>query len=241
MAWSKELRITIMLGIDFAFFVLELGVGLVVGSLALMADAFHMLNDIISLAVGLWAVRAAANPSTDKYSFGWLRAEILGAFFNAVFLIALCLSIVLEAITRLIDPPEISNPMLILIVGSLGLASNLAGFLVLGGHGHSHGPEAHGDETRSAEEGHNHQGADHDDHRSICADDDDSHEEGSSCGDVFPEAVVAKANKGRASKSSRKHNRRTSRGLKSIDDMPIHPASFRNDIISSSRPQLDGI
>jgi zinc transporter 1 len=165
----------------------------------------------------------------------------LGAFFNAVFLIALCLSIVLEAITRLIDPPEISNPMLILIVGSLGLASNLAGFLVLGGHGHSHGPEAHGDETRSAEEGHNHQGADHDDHRSICADDDDSHEEGSSCGDVFPEAVVAKANKGRASKSPRKHNRRTSRGLKSIDDMPIHPASFRNDIISSSRPQLDGI
>src|SRR5271169_3320000 len=92
----------------------------------------------------------------------WLRAEILGAFFNAVFLIALCLSIVLEAITRLIDPPEISNPMLILIVGSLGLVSNLAGFFVLGGHGHSHGTEeheherdhshAHGDKIRTAEE-----------------------------------------------------------------------------------------
>lgn len=110
-----------MLAIDAAFFVLELGVGVAVGSLALMADAFHMLNDIISLVVGLWAVQAAQKQTTDKYSFGWLRAEILGAFFNAVFLIALCLSIVLEAITRLIDPPEISNPKLILIVGSLGL------------------------------------------------------------------------------------------------------------------------
>jgi zinc transporter 1 len=59
-----------MLGIDAAFLVLELGVGLAVGSLALMADAFHMLNDIISLVVGLWAVKAAQNPSTDKYSFG---------------------------------------------------------------------------------------------------------------------------------------------------------------------------
>jgi solute carrier family 30 (zinc transporter), member 1 len=59
-----------MLAIDAAFFVLELGVGLVVGSLALMADAFHMLNDIISLVVGLWAVRAAQKSSTDKYSFG---------------------------------------------------------------------------------------------------------------------------------------------------------------------------
>ena len=59
-----------MLAIDAAFFVLELGVGLMVGSLALMADAFHMLNDIISLAVGLWAVKAAQKTSTDQFSFG---------------------------------------------------------------------------------------------------------------------------------------------------------------------------
>ncbi|KAF3031714.1 hypothetical protein E8E11_000694 [Didymella keratinophila] len=143
-----------MLAIDTAFFLLELGVGMVVGSLALMADAFHMLNDIISLLVGLWAVKAAHKPRSDKYSFGWLRAEILGAFFNAVFLIALCLSIILEAVTRLLDPPEISNSKLILIVGSLGLASNLAGFFVLGGH--SHGETEHDDpvdDVRTVEQG----------------------------------------------------------------------------------------
>lgn len=65
-----------MLGIDTAFFLLELGVGLVVGSLALMADAFHMLNDIISLVVGLWAVKAAQKETTDKYSFG-VRISLL--------------------------------------------------------------------------------------------------------------------------------------------------------------------
>lgn len=87
-----------------------------------------------------------AHRSADQ-SLQWLRAEILGAFFNAVFLIALCVSIILEALTRFLNPPEIKNPQLILIVGCLGLASNLAGFLVLGGHGHAHGSgeHAHGD------------------------------------------------------------------------------------------------
>lgn len=59
------------------------------------------------------------------------RAEILGAFFNAVFLIALCFSIVLEALTRFLDPPDIDNPQLILVVGVAGLLSNFVGFLVL--------------------------------------------------------------------------------------------------------------
>ncbi|KAH8596603.1 cation efflux protein [Bisporella sp. PMI_857] len=249
MTWSKSTRITIMLAIDAAFFVLELGVGLAVGSLALMADAFHMLNDIISLAVGLWAVKAAQKSSTDKYSFGWLRAEILGAFFNAVFLIALCLSIVLEAITRLIDPPEISNPILILIVGSLGLASNLAGFFVLGGHGHSHGAaEEHShDELGAAEEGYGYQ---HHNNEGYIADE-DGHG-----GDVFPEAVIAKAKKVqqtrlakadygtstiRSKSSPRKHRRSGSGRITNIDQISIHPASFRQDIISLGRPQLDGI
>lgn len=190
----------------------------------------------------------------------YLRAEILGAAFNAVFLIALCLSIVLEAITRLIDPPEISKPKLILIVGSLGLASNLAGFIVLGGHGHSHGSEeghehSHGDEVRAAEEGHSH-GLSH-------SEDTDGE---TNCGDVFPETVVAKA-KSRsgqhirftgsgedvsresntslarsASKASSrsKHRRRTSGRFTSPDDLSIHPASFRQEIIAASKPPVDG-
>ncbi|OBT91936.1 hypothetical protein VE01_09897 [Pseudogymnoascus verrucosus] len=193
MAWTKSTRIIVMLVIDIAFFIIELGVGIWVGSLALMADAFHMLNDIISLLVGLWAVKAAQKSSSDKYSFGWLRAEILGAFFNAVFLIALCLSIILEAITRFVNIATITNPQLILIVGCLGLASNIVGFFVLGGHGHSHGPEEHahgheghdhGDDVRTAEEGQ--MGA-------VDISSADLADETGRVGDVLPEAVVSRA------------------------------------------------
>jgi solute carrier family 30 (zinc transporter), member 1 len=154
--------------------------------------------------------------------------------------------------------------MLILIVGSVGLASNLVGFLVLGGHGHSHGPEEHdhdhGDEVRVAEEGHNHgHGEQHDivhDH---------PEEDGDGVGDVFPEALVAKAKRSghvrfksteeeqnttkdsssnrslsKSVSSPKKHRRRTSGYFNSIDDLSIHPASFRQDIIAASRPRLDG-
>ncbi|POS83259.1 hypothetical protein EPUL_004356 [Erysiphe pulchra] len=143
-ASSKSTRLIAMLIIDIIFLALELAVGIALGSLALMADAFHMLNDIISLSAGLWAVLVAQTSSSDKYSFGYLRAEILGAFFNAVFLIALCMSIILEAAQRLLDPPQINNPKFILVVGIFGLASNLGGFFILGGHNHSHGVETNG-------------------------------------------------------------------------------------------------
>ncbi|KAG7115832.1 Zinc/cadmium resistance protein like [Verticillium longisporum] len=201
MAWSKSTRISIMLAIDIVFFVTELTVGLLVKSLALLADAFHMLNDIISLCVGLWAVAVASKATTDKYSYGWLRAEILGAFFNAVFLIALCVSIILEAISRFFDPPDIQNPQLILIVGSIGLASNLVGFLVLGGHGHDHG---HGDHDHD----HDHGDGEHDHHHShehaaeegrVTVADRNNYAIANDDGpaiDVLPEVAVARATEG---------------------------------------------
>jgi zinc transporter 1 len=196
----------------------------------------------------------------------FLRAEILGAFFNAVFLIALCVSIILEAVGRFLDPPEITEPRLILIVGSLGLASNLAGFFVLGGHGHSHGPgdgHSHGDEISAAEEGHSHDGHAHSHGYAPYTDVEDT-----IAGDVFPEAVVAKAKQRpqvqfskpdedastardsastvtRSASRGSKHNthrRRTSKSRFSHPDtVSIHPASFRQDIIDASKNQLDGI
>ena len=201
-------------------------------------------------------------------TYQWLRAEILGAFFNAVFLIALCLSIVLEAITRLIDPPEISNPKSILVVGCLGLASNFAGFFVLGGHGHSHGPEEHDHEdgVRDAEEGHNHKHKDHTHDQVPEPYHDDPDDVDETPGSVFPEAIVAKVNSkssqrlkfskadeeastvkdnhsnlGRSmSKGSKRHGRHTSRSrFSNIDDLSIHPASFRQEIIAASRGPMD--
>jgi len=266
MAWSKTTRISIMLAIDIAFFLVELISGFAVHSLALMADAFHMLNDIISLVIGLWAVTVAKRATTNRFSYGWVRAEILGAFFNAVFLIALCVSIILEALTRFVEPQEVSNPKLILIVGCCGLASNLVGFVVLGGHGHDHGHE-HGHDVDHGHE-HVHQ------HDSIAAAEEGRGDlasiftdENGPVADVFPEIAVARAldaeyppettyriqfgnvdnrrksdnnlsspsrDRGRRRGSSLRHSRFTS-----IDDLSIHPASFRQDIIDHSRSNRD--
>ncbi|KAH8771163.1 cation efflux protein [Diaporthe sp. PMI_573] len=240
MAWSKSTRISIMLAIDVVFFLVELITGFVVGSLALTADAFHMLNDIISLLVGLWAVNLARKATTDKYSYGWLRAEILGAFFNAVFLIALCVSIVLEAVTRLFEPPEISNPKLILIVGCFGLASNLVGFVVLGGHGHDHGE--HGGHEHEHGDGHEHAHGAHDElsHAEQGRANQEEEEDGPVL-EHLPEVAVSRfQHKSSPPAQAAKSRRRASSGrnqVTNIDDISIYPSSFRQDIIAATRPR----
>ena len=150
MGLSKETRIITLLVIDVVFFFIEIITGYAVGSLALVADSFHMLNDVMSLVVALWAVKLSTKSSDHRFSYGWQRAEILGALVNGVFLLALCFSIFMEAIERFINVTEVSNPKLVVVVGCLGLASNLVGLLLFhdhghahGGHGHSHGHSAH--------------------------------------------------------------------------------------------------
>ncbi|KAL7418224.1 cation efflux protein [Mrakia frigida] len=143
MGLSRETRIITLLVIDTVFFFIELFFGYAVGSIALIADSFHMLNDVISLVVALYAIRLATASSTAKYSYGWQRAEILGALINGVFLLALCFSIFLECIQRFFTVPEVTNPMIVVIVGSFGLASNVVGLFLFHDHGHSHGGGGH--------------------------------------------------------------------------------------------------
>ncbi len=140
---SKETRIITLLVIDVVFFFVEIITGYAVGSLALVADSFHMLNDVMSLVVALWAVKLSTKSSDHRFSYGWQRAEILGALVNGVFLLALCFSIFMEAIERFVNVTEVSNPKLVVVVGSLGLASNLVGLLLFHDHGHAHGGHGH--------------------------------------------------------------------------------------------------
>ena len=77
--------------------------------------------------------------SPFQNTFGWARAEVLGALVNAVFLVALCFSITVESLKRFYDPEDIHDPQMILIVGVLGLVVNLLGLLLFAEHGHSHG------------------------------------------------------------------------------------------------------
>ncbi|KAK3516829.1 hypothetical protein QTP70_023706 [Hemibagrus guttatus] len=132
-------RLMCMLSLTFSFFVVEVVVSRLTASLAMLSDSFHMLSDVMALIVALVAVRfAERTQSTKKNTFGWIRAEVMGALVNAVFLTALCFTIVLEAIERFTEPHEIESPLVVIGVGAAGLVVNLLGLCLFHGHAHSH-------------------------------------------------------------------------------------------------------
>ncbi|MCQ4118156.1 cation diffusion facilitator family transporter [Rhodococcus tibetensis] len=124
-------RMAIALVILLAFFVLEAGVGLAVNSLSLLADAGHMLTDVVGMAMGLVALLLARKGSAAAArTFGWHRAEVLTAMANAAMLLAVAIWVFYEAISRIGDAPEIPGLALIL-TATAGLAANLVVMLML--------------------------------------------------------------------------------------------------------------
>ena len=113
-----------------AFMVLEVVVGLLSNSLALLSDAGHMLTDVVGIGMALAAIHLAQKPTRTNHTFGLYRLEILAALANAVLLFGVAIYVLYEAIGRLSDPPEVlGGPMLIVAV--LGLAANVVAFALL--------------------------------------------------------------------------------------------------------------
>ena len=113
-----------------AFAVVEVVSGYLAGSLALLADAGHLLGDVVALGLALVAAWLGARPATPGWSFGYRRAEILAALANGVALVAISIWIVVEAIQRFRDPVEPSGGW-VLAVGVVGLALNLGAAALL--------------------------------------------------------------------------------------------------------------
>src|SRR5437764_12889411 len=97
------------LGLILSFMAAEVAVGIVASSLALLSDAAHMLTDAVALALALVAARLAARPAGGAMTFGLGRAEILSAQVNGALLLALALLILVEAIRRLVHPPDVEG------------------------------------------------------------------------------------------------------------------------------------
>lgn len=131
-ASRRALSITLALTVGFTL--AEFVGGLLTGSLALLADAAHMLSDDLSLALALFAMWLAARPTTPRRTFGFQRAEILAALFNGVALVAIAIWIFVEAGMRFGDPHEVdAGPMLAIACG--GLAVNAAAAWILHSRG----------------------------------------------------------------------------------------------------------
>ena len=130
-------RLGLALGITAAVMVAEAVGGWLAGSLALLADAGHMLADAAALGLALFAARVAQRPATAERSFGLLRFEILAALLNGAVLIVISVGIGVEAWRRLQAPPPV-NGGLLLGVASVGLLANVAAVAILHrGHQHS--------------------------------------------------------------------------------------------------------
>lgn len=122
--------LSVALGLIVAFMVVEVMVALVSRSLALLADAGHMLTDVGAIAGSIWAIHLAKRPACKTWSFGLKRAEILAAAVNGVMLLVVGLLVLVEAFRRLVHPPAVEGVPLV-VVAVLGVAVNLVATWVL--------------------------------------------------------------------------------------------------------------
>ena len=123
-------KLSIALALIVGFLVVEVVVGVIAGSLALLSDAAHMLTDAAAIALALVALRLARRPARGPLTFGLKRVEILSAQANGLTLLILALVICVEGIRRLVSPPEVEGA-LVLIVAVAGIGVNVAATLVL--------------------------------------------------------------------------------------------------------------
>ena len=135
LAWAAVLTGT--------FMAVEIGGGLISGSLALLADAGHMFTDFAALVLAFIALRVAARPASRQWTYGFDRVAILAAFVNGLALFVIAAIIIYEAILRLMAPPEILGGMM-LVVAVAGLLVNVVVFLIL------HGGDKHNLNMRGA-------------------------------------------------------------------------------------------
>lgn len=129
-AATNKRRLVLVFGLTTLYLIAELIGGWLTGSLALWADAGHMLTDAAGLGLALFAIRFAERPATPERTYGFYRVEILAALTNAVVLIVISLYILYEAYQRFQNPPAVASESMLLIA-ALGLVVNLVGVFLL--------------------------------------------------------------------------------------------------------------
>jgi cobalt-zinc-cadmium efflux system protein len=128
--YNGKNALKVVLLLTSGFFVIQILVGLKIGSLAIISDAGHMLIDVAGLVMALLAISFTQKPATPVRTYGFYRAEILASLLNSIFLILLSVFILFEGFQRILHPTEVSG-LPIIIVASIGLGINLLGIRLL--------------------------------------------------------------------------------------------------------------
>ena len=129
---SNMRRVTIALVLTAVFMLVEVVGGIISGSLALLADAGHMLTDTMALALAAVAFRVSRRPADSRLTYGYQRFQILAAFVNGLSLLGIVGWILYEAVSRFLSPSDVMGETM-LIVATAGLVVNIIAFVVLHG------------------------------------------------------------------------------------------------------------
>ena len=155
---SQDIKFYLSFITTGGYFFIELIFGILTNSLALKADAFHMLSDVIAISIGFITSKISQKPRNTHSTYGWIRSELLGGLINSVFLLSSCLTIFIELIQRLFYIDEVKETMdkevdKLLVVAIIGLIVNIFNFIIFNlncfkvsqhaGHGHSHNGSSH--------------------------------------------------------------------------------------------------
>lgn len=128
---GRTFRLVFMCVVSIILFVMELAVAHIGNSLSLASDAFAVLSHLLSMVIGLFGLRASTITYHPKSTFGFLRADVVGAFGNSIFAVALMFSILVEAIKRYINPQKTEEALLVLAAGIIGLFFNVLNYVIL--------------------------------------------------------------------------------------------------------------
>jgi cobalt-zinc-cadmium efflux system protein len=131
-AGRNEKRLAVVFGLTSFYLAVEVAGGVLTNSLALLADAGHMLTDVAGTGLALLAIRFARRPASPERTYGYYRAEILAALTNAVVLIGVSLYVLYEAYRRFREPPDVQSGAMIL-VAVVGLGVNAVSMWLLRG------------------------------------------------------------------------------------------------------------
>lgn len=157
-------------GIALIFLIAEVVGGLLSGSLAILSDAAHMFSDLSGFFISIMSIWIGTRPASKKLSYGYHRAEVIGALGSIVLIWGLTIVLLYEATNRIINKSIVTDPLFMLITSVFGLVCNICMAKVLHSapghsHGHCHGHD-HGHSHNHSHEGHSHEhshGSDHED------------------------------------------------------------------------------
>ncbi|WP_034669488.1 cation diffusion facilitator family transporter [Chryseobacterium populi] len=129
-AAKHKKNLVIVLSLSGAYLVAEVIGGMITQSLALLADAAHMLTDVVGLLLALIAIKIGERKASSTKTYGYYRTEILAAVINAVVLLGISVYVLFEAYKRFQDPPEVQSKSMLIVAG-IGLVVNIIGMMIL--------------------------------------------------------------------------------------------------------------